>query len=122
MADLIPVQEESDQEFTITLDNLNISLGLLWLDATECWYIQLKDSNKEVVQDYTKVLPEVPLIRHGEVDFGEYNIFVVARDRNDFTQTIGRNNFGIGKPFQLLYATIPEVNSVWNIFLEALNG
>jgi hypothetical protein len=119
---LVPVLDQAHHEYTITLDEHNISLGFMWQDASASWFMQLKDNSGEIVQDYVKVLPEVPLARRGNIDFGEFNLFAVAVDRSNPDQIITRDNLGIGKEFQVTYATVNDVGSPWLIFLDALNG
>lgn len=106
MAQSLFVSSESFSETRITLDNKIFYLVLRWNTREGAWYLDLLDVNKTILTEGNKVVfGSSPTFKLSRTVLNG-NLYVYNTD--DSKASLGRDNFGQGKKYELIYLTTQE--------------
>lgn len=100
------VSSESSSITRITLNNTVFYLKLVWSTREESWYFSLLDVDKDYIIQGVKLTFGVSPTTKIEVNPLGGNLYILKTQ--DTTEVIGRNNFGQGLAYELIYLTTSE--------------
>lgn len=95
---------------TVSLSGRNYIFEVSYNERSKRWYIDISLSGSDVVNS-VKVMENYDLTgRYCLQDFPDGELFC-ARLR-ETSDPVGRDNFGIGKDYELLYLTLEEIEQL----------
>lgn len=101
----VPDKAYSRQNITLSGDSFDIIFKYNVRD--DRWYFDLKDEGGNLIFSGIKVMPNQNLTgRYVKDEFNNGNLWCFRRQKDD--GAVSRNNFGIGKSFELAYLTKEE--------------
>lgn len=100
------VSPESYSETRITLNNKIFYNVLRWNGREGAWYFDLLDVNKSILIEGVKVVFGASLTFKLDRTILDGNLYVYNTDNSK--DELGRDNFGQGKKYELLYLTTQE--------------
>ena len=106
----IKITESAYQEKPFTANKTTFYIRVTFNTSDDSWYIDLADKDNNDIVNGIKVLPSQFLTRK-YLDLDE--VFgggaLMCYDNQSSNDSIGRDNFGTDKQYQLLYWTASEV-------------
>lgn len=100
------VSPESSSITRISLNNTIFYLKLVWSTREESWYFSLLDVDKDYIIQGVKLTFGVSPTTKIEVSPLGGNLYILKAQ--DTTVDLGRNNFGQGLAYELIYLTTSE--------------
>lgn len=96
------VPNEASSTFTININNEVYNIDLRWMDRTQAWYITISKNTIFIVTNM-KIIPNVNITRRDPTLLPD-GILIVS-SKNPVSKNIGRDNFGSGKDYELIYVS-----------------
>lgn len=108
MAQSVFISNESYSETRISLNNKIFYITLRWNTREGAWYMDLLDVNKQILpfmEGVKLTFGTIPTLKLTPDVLGG-NLYITNNDNS--LDEIGRNNFGQGKKYELVYLSIAE--------------
>ena len=107
MATVIKVPDSAYSDSEVTLSGKTYIFTFKFNSRNSSWYLDLKDSDGDIILAGIKIMPNQNLtgryISTTSENFPDGNLWCF-RALNDFSP-IGRDNFGLGKTYELTFLT-----------------
>lgn len=100
------VSPESSSVSRVSLNNTIFYIELVWSTRESSWYFSLLDVDKEYIIQGVKLTFGVSPTTKIEVNPLGGNLYILKTQ--DTTEDIGRNNFGQGLAYELIYLSTSE--------------
>lgn len=111
MAKILPVTGAPSYVFSVPLEGNIYTFQIRWNDRTASWYFAIYNSDLIEIVNFEKISPKQALITDNLDLFPDGNIFVFPTiDEN--LEPIDRNNFGVGKKYEMVFVTVDEIVSL----------
>lgn len=107
MAIILPTVEGADGTFSTTIEGKRFTFNTKWNSRSGTWHLTVSTSDGIALITGQKILPRLELILNNEELFVDGNVYAYNNIEND-SELITRDNFGIGKTYQLLYVSAEE--------------
>jgi hypothetical protein len=109
MTILIPIKNDPNHQINITLDEEIFRLRFLYNENSDCWTMDIKDVNGNLLLSNIRLVPNFPLIKQ-YVNIGLPKGDFICNGDID-TQYITKDSFAKNK-FKMLYITEAEIEAV----------
>ena len=90
------------QNFIVSLDGISYRMFIEWNGRTGAWYFGISDNGGNDILRGIKCVPNYPLTRQYRIENLPTGMFMV-HDSNGVNDMPGRDTFGSGRRFKLLY-------------------
>lgn len=111
MAQQLNLPTYSAYELPISLDNIPINLRIVWNTRISSWFLDVRDSKMNVIEEGIRLSINQPLIVFGIDSWrAEGNLFIIPTSSETVEKggLLTRNNFGGENNYQMLYVPREE--------------
>lgn len=108
MAQLLPVTGSPSHSFSVPLSGKVYNIRVRWVTRTGGWYISIADSDQNEVIGFERLTPQQPVLIDNFHLFPDGNLMVI-QTIDEKLEPLGRNNFGSGNNYELVFLTNAEL-------------
>ena len=111
----VPVPLDPYDEVTVTLSGVRYKISYFFNERDNNngvegrWYCNIKDSNDNTLVNGLKLLEYAPMDIHLRYGLPDGFLYIYKLEASE--EKAGRNNVGIGKPYELTYTTYEELTA-----------
>lgn len=110
MAQLLPVTGAPSHVFSVPLAGKVYTIRIRWVTRTEGWYISVADSDLNEIVGFERLSPQQFVLIDNLHLFPDGNLMVIETI-DEKLEPLGRNNFGAGNKYELVFLTNAEIVS-----------
>ena len=111
MPKIIPINNLPSSEVTVTLSGNAYNLETIWNTRAQGWYMAVSDKDKNLIIDFERITANQQIVSQNRENFPDGQL-IAYPIRTAPDEVMGRDNFGVGKSFEVWYFTNEELDEL----------